>query len=384
MSIEPTAPLTPNSAKKVIVVTGASSGIGRALALAAAKAGYRVMLVARRQARLEEVAAEIGSAGGECALLVADVTDTNAPSRIVDATRKAFGRIDVIVNNAGVGAPGTLLEQSDDAIEYQWQLHVAAPLRLSRMALRDLRATGGQLLFVGSGLARVPAPGFGAYCAAKAAVRAAAIQLRRELARDGIAVTYVDPGAVDTEFSQASGMARAKEKGGMAVAPDRVARTILRGIARRAHRINATPWQTAAVVVGEWFPGVADAAMKNIVDAPAPPVERTIQATRQQPVLAQAPTAVEPEAAAMPLDAFDTALAPVARRMERVKLPPDFLRETLVPFNEIELGELAMRWAGMPNKNERAVLREALDALAGAGYLAASGSETWRVLRAAD
>ena len=365
-----------------MIVTGASSGIGRALAFAAAKAGYRVMLVARRQERLEEVAAAIGSGGGECAYLVADVTDVNAPSRIVDATRKAFGRIDVVVNNAGVGAPGTLLEQSDDAIEYQWQLHVAAPLRISRAALRDLRATHGQLLFVGSGLARVPAPGFGAYCAAKAAVRAVAIQLRRELSKDGIAVTYVDPGAVDTEFSQASGMQRAEEGGGVAVAPDRVARTILRGIERRARRINATPWQTAAVVIGEWFPGVADAAMQRIVDAPAAAAPAAVPPRRSTPALRSA--AEKPEDTPGPLNEFDAALAPVARRMERVKLPLEFLRETLVPFNEIELGELAMRWAGMPNKNERAVLREALDALAGAGYLAASGSETWRVLRAAD
>jgi short-subunit dehydrogenase len=366
-----------------MIVTGASSGIGRALAFAAVRAGYRVMLVARRQERLEQVAAEIGSAGGECAYLVADVTDANSPSRIVDATRKAFGRIDVVVNNAGVGAPGTLLEQSDDAIEYQWQLHVAAPLRISRAALRDVRATHGQLVFVGSGLARVPAPGFGAYCAAKAAVRAAAIQMRRELAKDGVAVTYVDPGAVDTEFSHASGMQRAEENGGMAVAPERVARTILRGIERRARRINATPWQTAAVVIGEWFPGVADAAMKRIVDSPAAAPAPSVPARRTTPALRRAASTPVEETPAS-LDAFDAALAPVARRMERVKLPPAFLRETLVPFNEIELGDLAMRWAGMPNKNERAVLREALDALAGAGYLAASGSETWRVLRAAD
>ena len=156
----------------------------------------------------------------------------------------------------------------------------------------------------------------------------------------------------------------------------------MRGIERRARRINATPWQTAAVVIGEWFPGVADAAMQRIVDAPAAAAPPAVPPRRSTPALRRA--AEKPEDTPGPLNEFDAALAPVARRMERVKLPPEFLRETLVPFNEIELGELAMRWAGMPNKNERAVLREALDALAGAGYLAASGSETWRVLRAAD
>ncbi|MGA8532693.1 MAG: hypothetical protein WB615_01145, partial [Candidatus Tumulicola sp.] len=92
-----------------------------------------------------------------------------------------------------------------------------------------------------------------------------------------------------------------------------------------------------------------------------------------------------PEPAAQPNEtpAFDGALAPVARRMERVKLSPAFVRDALVPGATLELNELAMRWAGMPNKNERAALREVLDALAGAQYLEPMGDETWKVLRAA-
>ena len=70
--------------------------------------------------------------------------------------------------------------------------------------------------------------------------------------------------------------------------------------------------------------------------------------------------------------------------MERVKLTPEFVRKTLVPDADIELNEVAMRWAGMPNKNERAAMREVLDALAAAGYLHPTGDETWKVLRAAD
>jgi hypothetical protein len=83
-------------------------------------------------------------------------------------------------------------------------------------------------------------------------------------------------------------------------------------------------------------------------------------------------------------DAFDRALEPIARRLERVKLPMQFLREALVPGTTLSLNNLAMRWAGMPNKNERAAMREALDALEGAGFLEAAGGETWKVLRAAD
>lgn len=83
-------------------------------------------------------------------------------------------------------------------------------------------------------------------------------------------------------------------------------------------------------------------------------------------------------------DAFGAALEPVARRMERVKLPQSFLRDALVPGATLRLTTLAMQWAGMPNKNERAVLQEALDALTAAGYLEVVGDGVWTVARAAD
>jgi hypothetical protein len=81
------------------------------------------------------------------------------------------------------------------------------------------------------------------------------------------------------------------------------------------------------------------------------------------------------------MSTFAAALEPVRRRMERVKLSASFVRELLVPQTTIQLNEAAMRWAGMPNKNERAALHEVLDALAQAGFLEALGEERWRVLR---
>lgn len=84
------------------------------------------------------------------------------------------------------------------------------------------------------------------------------------------------------------------------------------------------------------------------------------------------------------MSSFEKALEPIARRMERVKLTADFLRQALVPGTTLKLNALAMRWAGMPNKNERAALREALDVLAAGGYLEQMEEETWRVVRAAD
>ncbi len=242
-------------APRTLIVTGASSGIGRALALASAREGFSVLMVARRAARLKEVARAIRDAGGACAVIEGDVTAPEMAARIVETALQTFDRIDVVVNNAGTGAIGPLLEVGDAAIEAQWQLHVAAPLRLARAALAQLEATHGQLVFVGSGVARVPLPSWGAYSLAKAAIRAAAIQLRRELRARRIAVTYVDPGVVASEFHSTVGIKRTLQ---LVASPEQVARAILRGIARRAAVVNGVPWQTAFTTLAEASGTLAD------------------------------------------------------------------------------------------------------------------------------
>ena len=364
-----------------IVVTGASSGIGRALAIAAARNGFAVLAVARRTERLDEVVRAIHASGGQAAALAGDVTAPGMPARIVATAMQAFGRLDVLVNNAGRGAYGPLLEQSDAAIEAQWQLNVGAPLRIARAALPQLEITRGQLVFLGSGIARVPLPHYGAYALAKAAIRAAAGQLRRELKSRGIAVTYVDPGLVATEFHVAMGVERANDV--PAAAPERVARAILRGIAHRSAVVNAVPWQTAGAIAGEWAATLADPYVISRL-TPKPRHPEPAEPRHPEPAKPRHPEPAEP-CHPEPVEGrtLEQALEPVARRMERVKLPQQFLSDALVPGATLELGELAMRWAGMPNKNERAALREALDALAGAGYLEPAGDERWRVVRAA-
>jgi len=361
---------------RTLIVTGASSGIGHALALAAAREGHRVVGVARRAARLDALAHSIRESGGSCATVAADVTARETPARVVEAALRAFGRIDVVVNNAGRGTYGALIDESDAEIEAQWQLNFAAPLRFARVALPLLEATRGQLVFVGSGSARIPLPNYGAYAPAKAALRAAAIQLRRELRPRGIAVTYVDPGLVATEFHSTIGIERANAI--PPAAPERVARAILRGIARRAAVVHAVPWQSAGTVLGESLGTLADPIIVKTftpkLSSPRCHAERSERSERSRRTKDEAP--------ARNNESFEKALEPVARRMERVKLPQSFLREALVPGARLELNALAMRWAGMPNKNERAALREALDALEAGGYLERAEEETWNVIRA--
>lgn len=373
-----------------IVVTGASSGIGRALALQAARDGFAVTLVARRADRLTSIATEIRESGGACASIALDVCGDGAAERIVEAAAGAFGRIDVVVNNAGTGSLGKLLEIGDAEIGAQLLLHVLAPIRIARAALPYLKMTRGQLIFVGSGIARVPVPNYGAYALAKGAIRTASTQLRRELREDGIAVTYLDPGLVATEFHEAIGIERSKEV--PPAPPERVAASILRSIERRASTAHGTPWQTFGTMIGEWAATLADPTV--IAMAPKTPAPTC----RAEPVEAQPPQTGASfdklrtthdklgttDEKLGTTDGLGSALEPLARRMERVKLPASFVASVLVRDAALELNEVAMRWAGMPNKNERAALHEVFDVLTAAGYLQKTGEESWKVLRAAD
>ncbi len=359
-----------------VIVTGASAGIGRAVALAASRAGYGTILVARRRDLLDALAGEIAAQTGLCETLALDICDPRAPALITNAALQRFGRIDVVVNNAGIAGAGKLEEQSNQALELQFATHVLAPLRLVKEAVPALRETQGQIIFFGSGVARVPTPGLGAYPAAKAAIRAIAIQYRRELRSDNVAVTYVDPGAVDTEFMRKAGMQGPPAM--LRVSPDLVARKVVRGFSSRPKHINVVPWQTAALAIAEMFPAVTDLILEKV------PSIAGAQAVAAVPSIIPLPQQVITAEELPEVTGFERALQPVIRRMERVKLSPDFIAGVLVPNSTLESAEVAMRWAGMPNKNERAAMREVFDALAEAGYIKRTGDDTWIVIRGSE
>ena len=260
----------------VVVVTGASSGIGRALALRAARAGYDVVAIGRNADALAAVAERVRTEPGRIVTAVFDVSDPANALPIVDLAREKFGRIDVLVNNAGQVAVGALSQQSDDALRAQFGTHVIGPVALVREALPLLRESHGIVFMVGSGVARVPVGGLGAYAPSKAATRSATRILRRELEPQGIAVTYVDPGAVDTAFMSRAGMPGAPAH--ILVTPEDVARKILVAVRTRPRVLNAVPWQTAFVALAELFPRITDLVLErnpalvgtqNVVPAPA-------------------------------------------------------------------------------------------------------------------
>lgn len=186
---------------RVIVITGASGGIGAALAERAGRAGARVVVAARRQRELEAVAAR---SGPQALAVVADVTRRDAVGRVLDAALSRFGGVDVWVNNAGRGITRSVRELTDDDLDEMMRVNVKSALYGMQAVLPHFQQRGrGHLINVSSMLGRVPrVPPRAAYSAAKHALDALTSCLRQELreAYPGIHVSIVLPGVVATEF----------------------------------------------------------------------------------------------------------------------------------------------------------------------------------------
>ncbi|MCE4071149.1 MULTISPECIES: SDR family oxidoreductase [Pseudomonas] len=178
----------------VALITGCSSGIGRALADAFQTAGYQVWATARRD---EDVAA-LGQAGFRGVLL--DVNDEPAVEHLAEQMLREVGGLDVLINNAGYGAMGPLLDGGSQAIRRQFETNVFAVVGVTRALFPALRARRGLVVNIGSVSGVLVTPFAGAYCASKAAVHALNDALRLELAPFGVEVMEVQPGAIASNF----------------------------------------------------------------------------------------------------------------------------------------------------------------------------------------
>lgn len=187
-------------AGRVAFITGASSGIGAALAREFVARGARVALAARRADRLRALASELGEASGHALGLVCDVTHEGDLERSVNATRVAFGRLDIVVANAGFAVRGRLDTLALEDYRRQFETNVMGVLRTVVAGLDDLKRTQGCFVLMGSVSSYVALPANSAYAMSKFAVRALADALRHELASYQIGVTLVCPGFVESEI----------------------------------------------------------------------------------------------------------------------------------------------------------------------------------------
>ncbi len=186
----------------VALVTGASSGIGEATALALAASGAKVALAARRTDRLDAVVKQIEEAGGEALALACDVTDEAQVNRTVQAVKEKWGRLDVLVNNAGIALLGPVLGADTSEWRRAFDINVLGLMYATHAALPLMKAQGrGHIINMSSVSGRVSFPGLSVYCATKWAVNGFSESLRQEVAADNIRVTLIEPGLVTTEIN---------------------------------------------------------------------------------------------------------------------------------------------------------------------------------------
>jgi short-subunit dehydrogenase len=188
--------------QQVIVITGASSGIGLVAARQASERGACVVLAARNEKALRQVTDDIRRHGGRAAFAAADVSDAAQVDAIADTALREFGRIDTWVNNAAVSMYGRITDVSIDDMRRQMDVNFWGQVYGSRTAVRHLESRGGAIINVGSALSDRAIPLQGVYCAAKHALKAFTDALRMELEEAGspISVTLVKPASVDTPF----------------------------------------------------------------------------------------------------------------------------------------------------------------------------------------
>jgi len=246
---------------KRVFITGASSGIGAAVARRLALEGARVALAARREDRLEEIKNEIRAQGGTAIAVVCDVTDRSTLDQAVAKTVKAFGGIDLAFANAGFGVVGKFESLDTDAFRRQFETNFFGVLNTIYAVLPHLIESKGHLGVVSSVLGRVGTTENAPYCASKFAVCGLAEVLYHDLGRLGVSVTCIEPGITESEIRKVDNRGvyhpRAKDPAPhfLIVPTERAARAIVNALHRRKFEAVITAHGKIAVWLGRHMPG---------------------------------------------------------------------------------------------------------------------------------
>lgn len=236
---------------RVFLVTGASGGIGEVTARRLARApGAHLLLLARRREKLEALAAELAEAGGSASVIVADLTDPEVPTKVADQIEREHGRLDLLVNNAGVGGRGRFADAGFAEVQRTMRLNFEAPVRLTEALLPLLRRSApSAVVNVASVAGRVGRPGSSAYSASKFALIGWSESLALEERPHGVHVGLVLPGFVSTEgFPQRELLARRSTRW-MVSSADKVAEAIVEvGLERKPERYAPRAWALVPVL----------------------------------------------------------------------------------------------------------------------------------------
>ena len=250
-----------NWTEKVVLITGASSGIGEALAIELGRGGAAVGLLARREEVLREVAAKVEAAGGRALAVAVDVRDAGEVKAAAAKVSEQFGRIDVLIANAGIGETTLARDFDIEVVTNILSVNVLGAMNTVAAVLPEMITRGsGQIVGISSLAAYRGMPGSGAYCASKAALSTFFESLRTELRPRNIFVTTIHPGFIDTPMTRGRNQPMP-----FLLEPDRAAKMMLRAIEAR-RRTFAFPWQLAVVArIGKWLPAALhDRVFANI------------------------------------------------------------------------------------------------------------------------
>lgn len=263
-----------NLRNRVIVITGASSGIGAATSLACAQAGMHVVLAARRQDRLQQVADQIQQLGGRALPVVCNVERDEDVQRLIQEAVSTYGRLDAIFANAGTGLIAPVAHTTDRMVRDLFEINFFGTLRCIRAALPVMQCRdpgdeqGGHILVCSSCVSEISLPKHGAYCATKAAQDSIAQSLRAELSGEGIYVSTVHPVTTRTEFFERAGENSPGNRQEMVPhdfltqSPERVARTIVRCLRRPCPEVWPHLPTRFGVAVCTAFPRLTAYAMR--------------------------------------------------------------------------------------------------------------------------
>ena len=189
--------------KRVAIVTGASRGIGRAIAVSLAKAGHHVALAARSEGPLNDLKAQIESGGGSASVAVADVSDAKAIAEMIDSVATTQGRLDILVNNAGVTRDGLMLRMSDEDWGTVIQTNLTSAFVACRAAARPMMKNRfGRIINISSTSGVVGNAGQANYAAAKAGLIGLSKTIARELGSKGITCNVIAPGFIETDMTK--------------------------------------------------------------------------------------------------------------------------------------------------------------------------------------
>ncbi len=221
-----------------VLLTGATGGIGRPLALQLASEGAALALVGSDAQRLQALVLELQETGCKVIGILADFTQPQAASSVVDAAIAGLGGIDMLINNAGLLDFIVFEHQGLERIADMIQVNVTAPIQLARCLVPELiQARSGHVVNIGSIFGSIGFPHYATYSATKYAMRGFSQALRRELADTGIDVTYVAPRAVDTPMNDDSSLALMRATNTRLDAPELVAALIIDAIKHRRHEV---------------------------------------------------------------------------------------------------------------------------------------------------